>query len=101
MAKSDSSTIPIAVQSAQQPIEAPSDPDGRTPIPLQGPRLADPEQLSHQQPQVVRRHLHDVPLADVLQAPQPRPPPAPRFADVGEASLHELTALLLQALASF
>src|SRR5947207_10447898 len=87
-----------AAPEGRQPMAAHRRPNDRPAGPRRGPRLAHPEQLPHQQRQVVGRYLYHVPLGYLGQPPQPRPTPAPCLAHVGEAPLHQLTPLLLQAL---
>src|SRR4051812_48370282 len=68
--------------------------------PLATSSACRPNQFPHQQPHVLRSHLHRIALLDVVDAAQPGPVPAARFTDMAEAPLHELAALLLQALAA-
>src|SRR5689334_10748814 len=72
--------------------------DKRSAGPLQAPRRTHSKQLPHQQPQVMPRYLHQVPLGHLGQPPQPTAPRPAALADVGEAPLHMLTPQPLQAL---
>src|ERR1051326_7289436 len=92
-------TIPAGALADQPPIPPAKTADERTPVPLQGPRLAQPEYLPHQQAQVVGRHLKQIPFGHVFQTPQPRPPTPACFADVSKAPLYQLTPFLLEPLA--
>src|SRR5262245_48265080 len=67
--------------------------------PLQAPWGPFPEQPAHYDPQVMTRHLQQIPLGHCPQAPQPTPPTASGLADMRERPLHILAPPLLQTLA--
>ena len=66
---------------------------------LEAPCRADPEHRAQDQTQVVRRGRNQVPLADVHQPTDPRPPRPAGLAGVREAPLHPFAAPPLQPFA--
>jgi hypothetical protein len=53
-------------------------------LPLQAPRSAEPEQRTHDQPQIARHGQEQVPFLDLLDPPLPGPSRSACFADVSE-----------------
>src|SRR3984885_9868032 len=68
--------------------------------PLQAPGRPDPEQFAHDQTQVARCHLDQVPFPHFFEPTQPTPAAAARFTDVGETPFHALAPQTLQFLAA-
>ena len=67
---------------------------------LSAARLADAEQLAHDQAQVAGGDVRFVSLVDLFDSPLPRASRSARFTDVGETSLDEFAPFLLQPLAA-
>src|SRR6202158_69388 len=68
---------------------------------LRDPRLADPEQLAHDQPKVEPGHVHQQPLQNVAVPSKVRPPHPARLVAVRETSLEHLSSTAQQPLSAF